>query len=68
METKSQRPKGPGGTISSLNAAIDTLEVAKGTLGLKPAEDAIGSASALLTTIRVRLLPAQVNPRCPTPN
>ena len=62
METKSQRLKGPDGTISSLKAAIDTLDLAKGATSLKPAKNAIGSASVLLTTIRVRLFPAKVSP------
>ena len=68
METKSQRLKGPDGTISSLNAAIDTLDLARGTSNVKPAKDAIGSTSVLLTTIRVRLLPAHVSPCCPIPD
>ena len=61
METKFQRPKEPDGPLSSLNAAIGTLDLARDRLGVKPAKDAIGSASILLTTIRVRFPPAHVD-------
>ena len=60
METKSKQRKGPGGALSSLNAAIDTLDLARDTTRVKPAKDAFRSTSNLLTEIRVRLLLADV--------
>ena len=56
METKSQRPKGPDDAFSLLNAAIDTLNLTRNTTNVEQAKDAFGSASLLLTTIRVRFL------------
>ena len=60
METKSQRLKVPDGALPSLTVAIDTLNLARDTTSVKPVKDAFGSASLLLTTIRVRSLPARV--------
>lgn len=59
METKSQRMKGPDGTLS-LNAAIDTLGLARDTTRVKPAKDVFSSANLLLVTIRVRRSGAHV--------
>ena len=54
---KSQRQNG---VLSSLNAAIDTLDLARDSTNVKPARDAFCSAGILLTTIRVRFLPAHL--------
>jgi hypothetical protein len=54
MDANSQRPKGRDGTLSSLNMAIDALNLAKDVVGIAPAKAAFGSVSALLTMIRVR--------------
>ena len=42
------------GTLSTLDAPIQALNLARDTRGVLPAQIAFGSASALLTTIRVR--------------
>ena len=65
METESQRLEGPDGTLSSLNTAIDNLDLARDKSSVKPAKDAIDSAHLLLTTIRVRFLPLNFG-RLPT--
>ena len=56
MDTNSQRPKAWGGTLSSLNVAIETLNLAKEIAGITPAKAAFGSVSILLTMVRVRSL------------
>jgi len=56
MQTNSQRPKGRDGAISSLNVAIEGLNLAKELSGVTPAKAVFGSASVLLTMIRVCLL------------
>jgi len=61
MATKSQRPKGQDGALSSLDMAIDALDRAKEATGLIPAKAAFTSAGALLTMIRVRFLPVRVD-------
>lgn len=53
MATKSKPPKGRDGTISSLNVAIEALNLAKEISGIAPAKAAFGSVSALLAMIRV---------------
>ena len=53
MTDKSQRPKGQGGALSPLDVAIDALNLAKEASSITPAKTAFGSASVLLTTIRV---------------
>ena len=57
MEAGSQRPKGRGRTISSLNAAIEAMNLAKEVSSITPAKAVFGSVSILLTMIKVRLLP-----------
>ena len=42
------------GTLSSLNMAIDALNLARDVCNIAPAQAAFGGASALLTMIRVR--------------
>jgi hypothetical protein len=54
MDTSSQRPKGRDGALSSLNVAIDAINLAKDIVDIAPAKAAFGSVSALLTMIRVR--------------
>jgi hypothetical protein len=59
METKSKLLKEPDGNLS-LNAANDTLGLARNKTGAKSAKDAFDSVNLLLATIRVRFLPARV--------
>jgi hypothetical protein len=61
MESKSRRQKGYHDARSSLNAAIDALNLARGEVATKPAKDLLYSASILLTTIRVSFLPVHVD-------
>jgi len=60
MATKSQRPNGQDGALSSLNTAIDALNLAKSSASITPAKAAFDSAGLLLTTIRVGFLPSRV--------
>lgn len=53
MTEKSQRPKGRDGILSSLNVAIDGLNLAKEISSITPATAVFGSVSILLTMIRV---------------
>ena len=53
MASKSQRPKGRDGLLSTLDVLIQALSLAKDTCGIPPAQIAIGSANALLSMIRV---------------
>jgi len=57
MDTESQQPKGRGGTLSSLNVAIEALNLAKEASSITPAKVVFGSVIILLTMIRVRLPP-----------
>ena len=56
METKSQRPKGREETLSSLNVAIEAMNLAKEVSSATPAKAVFGSVSVLLTMTRVRRL------------
>ena len=56
MTVKSQRPKGRDGILSSLNMAIDALNLAKEVSSITPAKAVFGTVAILLTTIRVSLL------------
>ena len=49
-----QPPEGRDGTPPTLDLFIHTLNYAKDTCGIPPAQAAFGAASFLLTTIRVR--------------
>ena len=60
MATKSQRPKGREGPISSLDVAINNLNLVKDASSITPVRVAFNSASALLTVIRVGFLPVRV--------
>ena len=53
MASKSQRSKGNAGTITALNAAIDSLDVMKGIVSIEPAKSVISLVSGLLGMIRV---------------
>ena len=54
METKSRRSKGQDGTLSSLNLAIEAMNLAKEVSSFTPAKAVFGSVSVLLTMIKVR--------------
>jgi hypothetical protein len=54
MDASSQRPKGRDGAFSSLNVAIDAINLAKDIVDIAPAKAAFCSVCALLTMIRVR--------------
>ena len=54
MEVGSQRPKGREGALSSLNMAIEAVNLAKEVSSVTPAKAIFGSVSALLTMIKVR--------------
>jgi len=54
MDVRSQQPRGRGGVLSSLNVAIEVLNLAKEISDITPAKAAFGSVSVLLTMIRVR--------------
>jgi len=56
MATESQQPKNRERTLSSLNVAIDIVNLAKEVSDITPAKAAFGTVSILLTMIRVRLL------------
>jgi len=53
MTTEPQRPNGQDGALSSLNAAIDALNLAKSVSSITPAKAAFDSTSILLSTIIV---------------
>jgi hypothetical protein len=52
----SQQQKGRDGVLSTLDVPIQALNIAKDACGIPPAQIAFGSASVLLTMIRVRFL------------
>ena len=56
MATKSHRPKGRDAVLSSLNMAIDALNLAKELSGITPAKAVFGSVTILLAMIKVRSL------------
>ena len=56
MATTSKRPKGRDAVLSSLNMAIDTLNLAKELSSITPAKAVFGSVAILLTMIKVRSL------------
>jgi len=56
MEAKPQRPKGRDRDISSLNAAIEALTLAKEFSSIAQAGDVFGSVSNILAMIRVSLI------------
>jgi len=57
MDTKSQQPKGRDSILSSLNVAIEAVNLAKEISSVTPAKAVFGSVGVLLTMIKVRFLP-----------
>lgn len=53
MEAKPQQPKGRDGTLSSLNIAIEAMNLAKEVSSITPAKAVFGSVSILLTMVKV---------------
>jgi len=56
MATKSRRPKGRENTVSSLNAAIEALNLAEKISSVTPAKAVFATVSVLLTMIKVCFL------------
>ena len=56
MDIKPQRQKRQDGALSSLNAAIEAMNLAKEISSMTPAKVVFGSVSILLTMIRVCFL------------
>jgi hypothetical protein len=56
MDVQSQRPEGRDGVPSTLDVAIEVLNLAKEICSITPAKAVFGTVSALLTMIRVRSL------------
>lgn len=56
MDANSRWPKRQDGVISSLNVAIEAMNLAKEASSLTPAKAVFGSASVLVTMIRVCFL------------
>ena len=56
MKDDSQQPEGRDGVLSSLNMAIDGLNLAKELSSITPAKAVCGAAAVLLTMIRVSSL------------
>jgi len=56
MDAKHQRPKERKDAVSSLNAAIEILDLAERTSNITPAKAVLGSVGALLVLIRVCFL------------
>jgi len=56
MTDDSQRQKGRDGALSSLNVAIDGLNLAKEISSITPAKAVFGSVAIILTMIRVSFL------------
>ena len=56
MDANSRREKWQDGILSSLNAAIEAMNLAKELASVTPAKAVFGSVSVLLTMIRVSIL------------
>lgn len=56
MDSKSQRPKRRDATLSSLNTAIEAVNIVKDVLSMTPATAALSTISVILAAIRVGLL------------
>jgi len=57
MADKSQKPKEREGVISTLNVAIEAMNLAKEFSSITPAKPVFGSVSVVLTMIKVGFLP-----------
>jgi len=55
MNVESKPPKERGGIPSSLNVAIEAMNLAKEISSITPAKAVFGTVSILLTVIRVRV-------------
>ena len=53
MAAKSQQPKAREGVVSTLNAAIEAMNLAKELSSITPARAVFGSVSVVLTMTRV---------------
>ena len=53
MDPRPQRPKRRDTVLSSLNVAIETMNIANDALSMTPAKAALGSVTVILTMIRV---------------
>ena len=60
MDAKSRRPKGRDGVLSSLNVAIEALNLAKEISSVTPAKAVFGSVGVLLVIVRVGSLSLHV--------
>ena len=56
MDANSKREKWQDGILSSLNAAIEVMNLAKEVASITPAKAVFGSVSVLLAMIRVSVL------------
>ena len=56
METKPQRSEGKDRNLSSLNIAIEAMNLAKEISSITPAKAVFGSVSILLAMVRVCFL------------
>ena len=56
MDANSKQEKWRDGVLSSLNAAIEAMNLAKELASVTPAKAIFGSVSVLLTMIRVSVL------------
>ena len=56
MEVKSQQPQAREGVISTLNVAIEAMNLAKEASSITPAKAVFGSVSVVLTMTRVSFL------------
>ena len=66
MTDKSQQPKGRDGVLSTLNLAIDGLNLAKEVSSVTPAKAAFGTVVILLAMIRVSPFSPTIRDRRPT--
>lgn len=60
MRAKSQPPEEQDGVASTLNAAIEVLNLAKDVSSATPAKAVFGVVSVILAMIRVSFLPSQL--------
>ena len=63
MNVQHKKRKRRDGALSSLNAAIDAMNIAKDALSATPAKAVVGSVSVILTMIRVGSLTLLASPK-----